>query len=129
MDSNTYSMPAPGGLDRLTAAVDELATQDLDALPDSEAARRVLVLRGLIERLEGVFLRELAGVDSRGAAGAGQDVPVESTAAWLRARTRMGHPDAHQRVRVARAPCTAAPSVGPPRRWPPGRSATCRRRR
>jgi hypothetical protein len=128
MDSNTYSMPAPGGLDRLTAAVDELATQDLDALPDSEAARRVLVLRGLIERLDGVFLRELAGVDGRGAAGADQDVPVESTAAWLRARTRMGHPDAHQRVRVARA-LHRGPSVGPPARWRTGSSATCRRRR
>jgi hypothetical protein len=103
MDPNTHSMQEPGGLDRLAAVVEELATEDLDALPDSEAARRVLGLRGLIERLEGVFLRELAGVDGRGAAGADQGVPVESTAGWLRNRTRMGHTDAHQRVRVARA--------------------------
>jgi hypothetical protein len=96
-------MQQPGGLDRLAVVVEELAAEDLDGLPDAEAARRVLVLRGLIERLEGVFLRELAGVDSRGAAGTDQGVPVESTAAWLRARTRMGHPDAQQRVRVARA--------------------------
>jgi uncharacterized protein DUF222/HNH endonuclease len=96
-------MQQPGGLDRLAVVVEELATEDLDALPDAQAAQRVLVLRGLIERLEGVFLRELAGVDGRGAAGTDQGVPVESTAAWLRARTRMGHPDAQQRVRVARA--------------------------
>jgi Domain of unknown function (DUF222)/HNH endonuclease len=103
MDSNTYSSGWPGGLDLLAAAVDELAAEDLDALPDAEAAQRVLVLRGLLERLEGQWLRELAGVDGRGAAGADQDVPAEATAAWLRHRTRMGHTDAHQRVRVARA--------------------------
>ena len=103
MNSNTHSMQQPGGLDRLAVVVEELATEDLARLPDAQAAQRVLVLRGLIERLEGVFLRELAGVDSRGAAGTDQGVPVESTAAWLRARTRMGHSDAHQRVRVARA--------------------------
>jgi hypothetical protein len=83
--------------------VDQLAAEDLDALPDAQAARRVLVLRGLLERLEGQWLRELAGVDGRGAAGADQDMPAESTAAWLRNRTRMGHTDAHRRVRVARA--------------------------
>jgi hypothetical protein len=103
MDPNTHSTQQPSGLDRLTVVVDELATEDLDAVPDSEAARRVLVLRRLIERLEGQWLRELAGVDGRGAAGADQGVPAESTAGWLRHRTRMGHPDAHQRVRVARA--------------------------
>jgi hypothetical protein len=103
MNPNTHSMQQPGGLDRLAAVVDELAAQDLDALPDAQAAQRVLVLRRLIERLEGVFLRELAGVDGRGAAGTDHGGPVASTAAWLRARTRMGYPDAHQRVRVARA--------------------------
>jgi hypothetical protein len=103
MDPNTHSSEWPGGLDRLVAVVDELATENLDALPDAEAAQRVLILRGLIERLEGQWLRELAGVDGRGAAGADQGIPAESTAGWLRHRTRMGHPDAHQRVRVARA--------------------------
>jgi hypothetical protein len=103
MDPNTHSSEWPGGLDRLVAVVDELATENLDALPDAEAARRVLVLRGLIERLEGVWLRDLAGVDGRGAAGADQGIPAESTAGWLRNRTRMGYTDAHQRVRVARA--------------------------
>ena len=103
MNPNTHSMQQAGGLDRLAAVVDELAAEDLNALTDAEAARRVLVLRLCIERLEGVFLRDLAGVDGRGAAGADQGTPAESTAAWLRHRTRMGHTDAHQRVRVARA--------------------------
>jgi hypothetical protein len=103
MDPNTHSSQWPDSLDLLAAAVDQLATEDPDALPDSEAARRVLVLRGLIERLEGHWLRELAGVDGRGAAGADHGTPAESTAGWLRHRTRMGHPDAHHRVRVARA--------------------------
>src|SRR5919108_3847969 len=123
MDPNTHSMQQPGGIDLLAAAVDQLAAEDLDAHPDGEAARRVLVLRGLIERLEGVWLRELAGVDGRGAAGADQEMPAESTAAWLRNRTRMGHPDAHQRVRVARA-LHRGPSQAPPRRWPTATSAT-----
>jgi hypothetical protein len=103
MNPNTHSMQQPRGLELLATAVDQLATEDLAQLPDAQAAQRVLVLRGLIERLEGQFLRELAGVDGRGAAGTDHGVPVESTAAWLRARTRMGYPDAHQRVRVARA--------------------------
>jgi hypothetical protein len=103
MDPNTHSVEWPASLAALAAVVDQLAAEDLDALPDSEAARRVLVLRGLLERLEGHWLRELAGVDRRGAAGAEVGVPAESTAGWLRHRTRMGHPDAHHRVRVARA--------------------------
>jgi Domain of unknown function (DUF222) len=103
MESNTHSVQDSSGLGLLAAAVDQLAVEDLDALSDAEAARRVLVLRGLIQRLEGHWLRELAGVDGRGAAGADTGTPAESTAGWLRQRTRMGHPDAHQRVRVARA--------------------------
>jgi hypothetical protein len=103
METNTHSMQQPGGLDSPAAVVDQLATEDLARLTDAEAAGRVLLLRRLIERLEGVFLRELAGVDGRGAAGADRGTPAESTAGWLRHRTRMGHTDAHQRVRVARA--------------------------
>jgi Domain of unknown function (DUF222) len=103
MDPNTHSVEWPANLAALAAVVDQLATDDLDALPDSQAAQRVLVLRGLLERLEGHWLRELACVDGRGAAGAEVGVPAESTAGWLRNRTRMGHPDAHHRVRVARA--------------------------
>src|SRR5215208_6349801 len=74
MDSNTYSIchPAgsPDGLTALAAAVDGLAAQELDRLPDAVLAEQVLVLRGLVDRLEGHWLQQLAAVDGRGAAGA-----------------------------------------------------------
>jgi hypothetical protein len=103
MESNMYSIEEATGLDRLAALVDELAAADLAALPDREAARRVLVLRKLVDRLEGQWLRELAGVDGRGAAGADQGAQAESTAGWLRARLRAGRPQASRWVRTARA--------------------------
>src|SRR6266508_13250 len=103
MDSNTDSMQEPAGLGRLTAAVLELAAQDLDALPDGEAAGRVLALRRLLDQLEGQWLRELAAVDGRGAAGAEQGVAADSTAGWLRGRLRAGRPTASGWVRTARA--------------------------
>ena len=53
------------GLAALTAAVDDLATQDLNGLPDGVRAERVLELRRLVDRLEGHWLNELAGVDAR----------------------------------------------------------------
>jgi hypothetical protein len=76
MDSNTDSTgrPArsgaqsPDGLAALTAAIEGLAAQNLDGLSDAVRAERVLVLRGLLDRLEGQWLEELAGVDARGAA-------------------------------------------------------------
>jgi len=103
MDSNIDSTSRPAGLGPLAAAIDALAGQDLAGLPAAEAAERVLVLRGLLERLEGQWLRELAAVDARGAAGAEQGVAAASTAGWLRSRARLGAADAFQRVRVARA--------------------------
>ena len=105
MESNTHSTahPQPDGLTLLTAAVEALAAQDLDALPDSEAAARVLLLRRLLDRLEGHWLRELAGVDGRGAAGAEAGTHADSTAGWLRVRLRAGHPTASGWVRTARA--------------------------
>ena len=42
-------------------------------LADPVRAERVLVLRRLVDRLEGQWLKELAAVDARGAAGAEQD--------------------------------------------------------
>jgi hypothetical protein len=45
MESNTSSVVGPGGLGLLTAAVEELAAEDLTRLPDGEAAQRVLTLR------------------------------------------------------------------------------------
>jgi hypothetical protein len=103
MESNSSSVTQPGGLGSLAAAVEELAAEDLTALPDGEAAQRVLVLRRLLDRLEGQWLRELAGVDGRGAAGAEQGVAAPSTAGWLRGRLRAGHPQASGWVRTARA--------------------------
>jgi hypothetical protein len=103
MEPNTHSVPLPTGLGRLTAAVEELAAEDLTRLPDGEAAARVLLLRRLLDRLEGQWLRELAGVDGRGAAGADQGTSADSTAGWLRGRLRAGHPQASGWVRTARA--------------------------
>ncbi|HEY6707106.1 MAG TPA: DUF222 domain-containing protein [Actinomycetota bacterium] len=107
MDSNTYSTQQlgrrPGGLATLAAAVDELAAQNLDGLNDVALAERVLTLRRLVDRLEGHWLKELAAVDARGAAGADQDQQTGSTAAWLRNRLRLGAGAAHSAVRTARA--------------------------
>jgi hypothetical protein len=103
MGSNTSSVEGAGGLERLAAAVDELAAQDLGGLPDAQAARRVVALRSLLERLEGRWLRELAAVDARGAAGADQGSRADSTAGWLRGRLRVGAAQASGWVRVARA--------------------------
>jgi hypothetical protein len=94
---------APVGLRQLEAAVEELATQDLHLLSDAHAAGRVLVLRRLVDRLEGQWLRELAGVDGRGAAGAEDDTQAPSTTSWLRNQLRLGGGAACQAVRTARA--------------------------
>src|ERR671911_3101151 len=84
MDSNTHSAQPPGQqpggppprLASLTAAVEELAAEDLDRLSDAALAEQVLELRRLLDRLEGQWLHQLAAVDGRGAAGAeaGQQV-------------------------------------------------------
>jgi hypothetical protein len=107
MDSNTYSTwgppRRPDGLAALAAAVDDLAAQDLDGLADSVRAERVLELRRMLDRLEGQWLKELAGVDGRGAAGADQDQEIGSTAGWLRTRLRMSPGAASSSVRTARA--------------------------
>jgi hypothetical protein len=111
MDSNTHSTFRPGrqaagppaALATLAAAVDQLATQNLDGLADEALAERVLTLRRLVDRLEGHWLKELAAVDARGAAGANQDQQAGSTAAWLRNRLRLGAGAAQSAVRTARA--------------------------
>ena len=90
MDSNTHSASRPDGLAALAAELDGLAAQDLDRLTDTARADRVMVLRGLADRIEGQWLSELAGVDARGAAGAEQGLQAGSTASWLRDRLRMG---------------------------------------
>jgi hypothetical protein len=83
--------------------MDQLATQELDGLPDAARAERVLRLRRMVDRLEGQWLKELAGVDARGAAGADQAQEAGSTAAWLRTRLWMGAGAAADSVRTARA--------------------------
>jgi hypothetical protein len=105
IDSITGTPPvvSPGGLRQLQAAVDQLATQDLHTLPDAVAAARVLELRKLVDRLEGQWLRELAGVDGRGAAGAEDDTQALSTTSWLRNQLRLGAGAARQAVGTARA--------------------------
>ena len=106
MDSNTHSIchPAgsPDGLASLTAAVQELAAQELDLLPDAVLAEQVLGLRRLVGRLEGHWLQQLAAVESRGAAGAELGQQVGSTAGWLRTRLRLGASTAASLVRTAR---------------------------
>jgi Domain of unknown function (DUF222)/HNH endonuclease len=103
MDSNTHSTRTAGELTALVAAVDGLAVQDLDRLADAALADQVLVLRRLLDRLEGHWLRTLAAVDGRGAAGAEQGTQAASTASWLRGRLRMGAGAASSMVRTARA--------------------------
>jgi hypothetical protein len=66
MDSNTHSTSAPAGLGALAAAVDELADQGVGGLADGVLAERVMALRGLMDRLEGHWLGELADLDARG---------------------------------------------------------------
>jgi hypothetical protein len=100
MSSNAYSTRVPASL---TAAAKELADQDLDRLTDTALAEEVLELRRLVDGLEGQWLRRLAAVDARGAAGAEQGREAGSTAAWLRGRLRLGAGAARGAVRTARA--------------------------
>src|ERR687897_1550179 len=109
MDSNIHSTqppnqkPEPDWLAALAMVADQLAAQDLNRLPDAVVAERVLGLRQLVDRLEGQWLKELAGVDALGAAGAEQGQQAGSTAAWLRNRLRLGAGTATSAVRTARA--------------------------
>jgi hypothetical protein len=93
----------PDGLAALAAAVDDLVAQELEGLADTVRAERVLGLRRLLDQLEGQWLKELAGVDGRGAAGADQGQEIGSTAGWLRTRLRMSPGAAAGSVRTARA--------------------------
>jgi hypothetical protein len=94
---------APDALAALAAAVEELAAQDLNRLPDAVLAEQVLELRRLLDRQEGHWLRQLATVDGRGAAGAEAGAEAGSTASWLRRRLRLGAGAAASSVRTARA--------------------------
>jgi hypothetical protein len=87
----------------VVAAVEELAAEDLDRLPDAVLAEEVVGLRRLVDGLEGQWLRRLAAVDGRGAAGADRAAPAVSTVSWLRNRLRLSANAASGRVRTARA--------------------------
>jgi hypothetical protein len=113
MDSNVHSVERPDRLAPLAAAIDELAAQDLNDLPDAALAEQVVRLRRLLDRLEGHWLKQLAAADARGAAGAEQDVPAPSTASWLRARLQMAAATASSCVRTARALFRAPWSIPP----------------
>lgn len=94
-----------GGSDRLAglpAVLDELAAEDLDRLSDTALAVELLALRRSLDGLEGQWLRRLAAVDGRGAAGADRGQPAPSTASWLRNRLRLGAATATESVRTAR---------------------------
>jgi Domain of unknown function (DUF222) len=108
MESNTHSAGSPEGLTALAAVVEQLAAQDRAGLSDAVRAERVLVLRRLLDRLEGHWLNELADLDAHGAAGADQGTQAGSTASWLRQRLRMAASAATSAVRTARA-CSVAP--------------------
>jgi hypothetical protein len=101
--SPTGPIPSPAGLAALAAVVEELAAQDLDGLADAALAERVLVLRPLLDRLEGHWLHTLAAVDARGAAADEEGVEAASTVGWLRRRLRLGASAAASSVRTARA--------------------------
>src|SRR5215212_2622655 len=115
MDSNTHSTQGPTGpvdgqpsqpaddLALLMAALDRLDTKDLGRLADSALTDQTLQLRPLAARLDGIWLKYLAAVDARGAAGAERGVQFGSTASWLRARLRMAATTATSQVRTARA--------------------------
>jgi hypothetical protein len=90
-------------LGSLPAAVDALATEDLDRLTDAALAEDVVALRRWLDRLEGQWLRRLAAVDARGAAGADQGASAPSTVGWLRQRLRLGAGAARETVHTARA--------------------------
>jgi hypothetical protein len=90
-------------LGRLAAAVAELAADDPGVLGDGQLAGEVLALRRLADQLEGAWLRRLALVDARGAAGAEVGVQAVSTAGWLRATLRLSPAGAGRAVRTARA--------------------------
>jgi Domain of unknown function (DUF222)/HNH endonuclease len=93
----------PAGLEGLAADIADLAADDPDGLGDGQLAGEVLALRRLADQLEGVWLRRLALVDARGAAGAEAGVQAGSTAGWLRAALRMSPGGACRAVRTARA--------------------------
>jgi hypothetical protein len=106
MDSNTHSNQPPEPVNDvagLAAVLGKLEVEDLDQLTDTTLTQDTLALQQWKDRIEGQFLRRLAAVDARGAAGADQGVAAPSTAGWLRNRLRMAAGTARDAVQTARA--------------------------
>jgi hypothetical protein len=112
MDSNTHSTRRRARLAALTAEIDAVLAEDLDGLTDAALAQDTQELRKQVDRLEGGWLKHLAAVDARGAAGADQDRQFGSTASWLRTRLRMTATAAATAVRTARVLFWGAFGVG-----------------
>ena len=89
------------GREGLAAALDELATRDVDGMPYEVLVEETQVLERLLGRLELQWLRELAEVDALGAAGADQGTRAPSTASWLQARLGMSAAEANSHVQTA----------------------------
>jgi hypothetical protein len=103
MESNMHSTGTPDELTTLATALEELAGQDLDRLGEAARVDCARELRRLRDRLEDIWLRELAEVDRRGAAGADRGEVWPSTAEWLSARLGVSSAVANSWVRTARA--------------------------
>jgi hypothetical protein len=108
MDPNTHSTQPPVGPpdwdhDGQVVDLHALAAEDLDQLADPALSLQVAQLQRQWNTLGGQWLRRLAALDARGAAGAELDQPALSTASWLRHRLHMSAAVAHSTVRTARA--------------------------
>ena len=92
MNPNTHSSEWSGGLDRLAAAVDQLAAEDPDALPDAQAPGGCWRCAGCWNDWKASGCGNWPGSTAAAPPAPTTAPPAESTAGWLRHRTRMGHP-------------------------------------
>lgn len=92
-------IPRPEPLETLRAAVDAIAAEELDGLPDAVLEEHLVGIRRQIDRLETEFCRRLRRFErARGFVSSGAATVVS----WLRGACRMSAPAAHERVQVAR---------------------------
>jgi hypothetical protein len=106
MESNMYSTGTPDGrtkLAALEAMVDQVLAEDLSRLSKAARADRARELRRVLDLMEDIWLRDLAALDRRGAAGADRGEVWPSTAEWLCARLGVDAATANSWVRTARA--------------------------
>jgi len=100
---SSFMCSNPVTVTAVASALDALTAAELPAGfgGSAELAESVVALRRLADRLDGEILRRLAAVDRSGAAVVASG--ALSTAAWLRAETRMDAGPAAEAVRVARS--------------------------